>query len=489
MSDRIAVFNARPDRAGRGARRGLRATRDRRSSPASSARPTSSTARRPPADRRARRHVHRPAREDPPRGRRGRRRRDDVTPRSATTDGRVRDRRLPRPGHPLPRGARRGRRARGHPAEPATTSSMEVLAPTGAARPAVWKRQHIVAGGELGAGPEEETGHAQTDPGLTAGPAIVSDGVDAATSTAATDQPRRREPALALGERCRPARARPEPGRREPIRASTARSPLQPTIDLSHGRRRGRGRAQHHHLGRLRRGRRRTSPSTTGSTPFEEATGCKVNIKIGDTSDEMVTLMRSRRLRRRLARPATRRCGSSPTATSPRSTSAAIPGFGDVAPFLQNAPHYVVDGKHYGVPARLGRQHAACTTPRWSRPPRPAGTWCSTRPRRSRTAGKITAYDAPIYIADAALYLKAHQPELGITDPYELTQQQFDAAVELLKAAAAVRRQVLVPVRRRDRQLHQRRPRPWARPGRTRSTPCSRPAACRSRPGRARARA
>ena len=39
----------------------------------------------------------------------------------------------------------------------------------------------------------------------------------------------------------------------------------------------------------------------------------------------------------------------------------------------------------------------------------------------------------PIYIADAALYLKAHNPELGITDPYELTQAQFDAAVELLK--------------------------------------------------------
>jgi putative spermidine/putrescine transport system substrate-binding protein len=48
-------------------------------------------------------------------------------------------------------------------------------------------------------------------------------------------------------------------------------------------------------------------------------------------------------------------------------------------------------------------------------------------------AGKITAYDSAIYIADAALYLKAHQPDLGITDPYELTQPQFDAAVALLK--------------------------------------------------------
>ena len=57
--------------------------------------------------------------------------------------------------------------------------------------------------------------------------------------------------------------------------------------------------------------------------------------------------------------------------------------------------------------------------------------------------GKITAYDSPIYIADAALYLKAHNPDLAITDPYELTQPQFDAAVNLLKAQRAVGRQVL----------------------------------------------
>ena len=50
-----------------------------------------------------------------------------------------------------------------------------------------------------------------------------------------------------------------------------------------------------------------------------------------------------------------------------------------------------------------------------------------------RTAGKITAYDSPIYIADAALYLMKTQPDLGITNPYALTQEQFDAAVDLLK--------------------------------------------------------
>ena len=45
----------------------------------------------------------------------------------------------------------------------------------------------------------------------------------------------------------------------------------------------------------------------------------------------------------------------------------------------------------------------------------------------------MQAYQGPIYIADAALYLKAHKPELGIKDPYALTRPQFDAAIELLK--------------------------------------------------------
>ncbi len=46
---------------------------------------------------------------------------------------------------------------------------------------------------------------------------------------------------------------------------------------------------------------------------------------------------------------------------------------------------------------------------------------------------RVQGYVGPIYIADAALFLKAHNPELGITDPYELTEDQFQAALALLK--------------------------------------------------------
>ena len=47
--------------------------------------------------------------------------------------------------------------------------------------------------------------------------------------------------------------------------------------------------------------------------------------------------------------------------------------------------------------------------------------------------GKISQYDDPMSIAEAALYLKMHEPDLGIEDPYELNEEQFEAAVNLMK--------------------------------------------------------
>ena len=47
-------------------------------------------------------------------------------------------------------------------------------------------------------------------------------------------------------------------------------------------------------------------------------------------------------------------------------------------------------------------------------------------------------YDNPIYIADAAVYLKATQPEFDIENPYALDQKQFDAATRCRAADALV---------------------------------------------------
>ena len=51
--------------------------------------------------------------------------------------------------------------------------------------------------------------------------------------------------------------------------------------------------------------------------------------------------------------------------------------------------------------------------------------------------------DNPIQIADAALYLSKTQPSLGISDPYELTEAQLNAAVEPAQRAAAADQEVL----------------------------------------------
>ena len=173
-------------------------------------------------------------------------------------------------------------------------------------------------------------------------------------------------------------------------------------------------------------------------TAFQAETGCKVATKVGNTSDEMVTLIRQGGGATydgvSASGDATLRliANGDVAAVDP----ATIPGFGDVAPFLQNAPHYTVSGQHYGVPHGWGGNTLLYRTD--SVTPAPTSWNVVFDPTASQPyAGKITDYDSPIYIADAAIYLKAHQPDLGITDPYELTQPQFDASVALLKAQHA----------------------------------------------------
>jgi putative spermidine/putrescine transport system substrate-binding protein len=100
-----------------------------------------------------------------------------------------------------------------------------------------------------------------------------------------------------------------------------------------------------------------------------------------------------------------------------------------------NNSHYVVDGYVYGVPWMYGPNFLMYNAD----VVKPAPTsWDITFEPDSPYAGKITAYNSPIFIADAAVYLKAHQPDLGIDDPYELTPEQLDAAVALLKGQSDI---------------------------------------------------
>ena len=103
-------------------------------------------------------------------------------------------------------------------------------------------------------------------------------------------------------------------------------------------------------------------------------------------------------------------------------------------------------------PARP-RREPADVAHRQGRPgARLAGARCSTT--SSPYKGKVTAYDSPIYIADAALYLKATQPDLGIDNPYELDDKQFQAAVDLLKQQREIHRRVLVGLHQGAGRVH-----------------------------------
>lgn len=164
---------------------------------------------------------------------------------------------------------------------------------------------------------------------------------------------------------------------------------------------------------------------------FEKQTGCKVNVKEAGTSDEMIDLMRT---------------GQYDGVSASGNASARLVNGGDVVPVntdlvpnyatifddLKNQPYNTFDGTPYGIPHGRGANLLI-----WNRndvKPAPTSWSVMLDPNQaSKYAGKISAYDDPIYIADAAVYLKAHQPDLGITNPYELDSDQFDAAVNLLK--------------------------------------------------------
>jgi ABC-type Fe3+/spermidine/putrescine transport system ATPase subunit/spermidine/putrescine-binding protein len=163
--------------------------------------------------------------------------------------------------------------------------------------------------------------------------------------------------------------------------------------------------------------------------PFQQQTGCQVNAKYAGSSDEMVALMKNggggqydmvsssgdadlRILYAGDARPV---------------NVNLIPSWRDFFPAFQSPPFNTVGGEHYGVSLQWGPNVLMYNTKDFPAAP---PSWSVIYD--SKYKGQVTVPDNPIQIADAALYLKTHKKSLGITDPYELTQPQFTAAVSLL---------------------------------------------------------
>jgi putative spermidine/putrescine transport system substrate-binding protein len=170
-------------------------------------------------------------------------------------------------------------------------------------------------------------------------------------------------------------------------------------------------------------------PKVDWVTPFEKQTGCQVNAKQGNTSDEMVSMMKSGQY------DGVSASGDASLRliyggdVAPVNTK-LVPNYKTVAAFLKNGNWNSVNKQMYGIPHGWGANVLM-----WD-PSKVSGnldSWSAVFDKSSAYQGKVTAYDSPIYIADAALYLMATKPSLGIKDPYSLTAKQLDAAVALLK--------------------------------------------------------
>ena len=177
-----------------------------------------------------------------------------------------------------------------------------------------------------------------------------------------------------------------------------------------------------------------SDPAYDWVTKFEAATGCKVNVKTAATSDEMVTLMNQ---------------GGFDLVTASGDASLRlvagkkvqpvnidlIPSWGKLDPRLKDGPWFTVDGAHYGTPYQWGPNVLMYNTETFKEAPT---SWSvvfepQNLPDGKPNEGRVQAYDGPIYIADAALYLMTKRPDLGITNPYELNATQYAAVLEVLR--------------------------------------------------------
>ena len=171
-------------------------------------------------------------------------------------------------------------------------------------------------------------------------------------------------------------------------------------------------------------------PASTG--PFTRQTGCTVNVTEAADSDEMLSLFGS---------------GDYDGVSASGDVSGALMEGGDVAPIdpelvpnygvvqdgVKNRPFNSRNGQPYGMP--IGRA-ANLLVFRTDTVPEETDSWNVIWDDARRFSRRLSVPDDPMFIADAANYLQATRPELGIDDPFQLNEQQFRAALRLLRAQA-----------------------------------------------------
>ncbi|WP_369373612.1 extracellular solute-binding protein [Promicromonospora sp. Populi] len=170
-------------------------------------------------------------------------------------------------------------------------------------------------------------------------------------------------------------------------------------------------------------------PEVDWVSSFEEETGCQVSSTVYSTSDEAFNLARSGEYDVIAASgDLTLRMIAADEALEINTD--LVPNYEAVYDFLKDQEWNTVDGVNYGVPHGYGANLLMYNSDVLTEAPT---SWSVVFEDSDQYAGQVTAYDSPIYIADAALYLMAHNPDLGITNPYALDEDQLAAAVDLLE--------------------------------------------------------
>lgn len=176
------------------------------------------------------------------------------------------------------------------------------------------------------------------------------------------------------------------------------------------------------------------NPDYDWITEFEKSSSCKVKVKYAATSDEMVSLMNG---------------GGYDLVTASGDASLRLihgnlvqelnldllSNWEFIDPRLKNAPWHTVDGKHYGVPFQWGANLLLYNTDVFKTPPKSWEVVFEEQllPDGISNRNRVQAFDGPIYLADAALYLMYRDKYLKIRNPYELNSTQFAAVISLLQ--------------------------------------------------------
>jgi putative spermidine/putrescine transport system substrate-binding protein len=165
---------------------------------------------------------------------------------------------------------------------------------------------------------------------------------------------------------------------------------------------------------------------------FTRQTGCEVNAKEAVDSTDMLSLFRT---------------GDYDGVSASGDVSGLLMADGEVAPVdpgripnydlvlegVKNRSFNSREGQPYGMPQSRAANLLMFRT---DAVPEETESWDVIWDRARRYSGRLSISDDAIFIADAALYLKATRPDLGIEDPYQLNEDQFQAALDLLRAQA-----------------------------------------------------